>query len=137
MQCHSQPKKLPTFRNKHTSIMHKHTAEKKNHIEFSSNSLSKKRVEITRLSRIRKDKLLFVRYGTEGDISQSMLAHTSTFVRESHVQTDPSPILSSTFSCYLLPDLLFYQQFVILQSLNNVSSPPTNTRTPPGPLHSR
>ena len=86
---------------------------KRTTISHSSNSLLKIRVEITVLSKTCKNKLVFARRGTEGD-SQSTLAHTSIFVRKRHVQTDPSPILSSTFSCNLLPDLLFCQQFVIL-----------------------
>lgn len=109
------------------------TAQKKKHIALLRNSLTKKKVEITVLSRIHKDKLLFTRRGTEDGISQSMLC---IFVRERHVQTDPSPSLSSTFSCCLLPDLLFYQQFVILQKPYHVI-PTTTTRAPPGLLYSR
>lgn len=75
--------------------MYKHTAEQKNHIALLSNS-PPKRAEASVLHRIRKDKLLFARRGTEGDISQS-ITHIS--ISQRHGQKDLSPTLSSTFSC--------------------------------------
>lgn len=82
-----------------------------------------KMVSLTVLSRIPEDKLFFARCLTSGDVSQRMLSSHQYFWQRGDVQTDPSPITSSTFSCYLSPDLPIHQQFVILKSLST-SRPP-------------
>lgn len=69
-----------------TSLLkYKHSAQNENHIALLFNSSSQK-VENTVLSRICKDKLLFTRHGTEGNILQRMPGHISDiFLRETCV----------------------------------------------------
>lgn len=63
-----------------------------------------------------------------------MLSSHQYFCQRRDVQTHPSPIISSTFSCCLLSDLQFYHQFAILKNLST-SSPPTLSLSLTGDTH--